>query len=345
MSAPTFIVGTGRCGSTMLSDVLRRHPDILSVSEFFTLVTDLGGRIEQTFPDGEVDGHAVHAIVAGAHPKQTLMHRHDVAMSEVLSRAGARFGADVPAILQTTLPHLTSAPEALFDEVSTFIIAQPPARIGQHYARLFTWLAEHFGKQHWVERSGGSLRIVRRLLDAFPDARFVHIVRDGRTTAMSMSKHYGFRMALVALQLTEILGCDPFESADRSCLADVPDELAPFLPEAFDAEAFRRYDTPLPLCGHYWSGEIIEGLKTLSTLPPDRVLTLRYEDFLATPKPAITRLVGFLDPRRVDAAWVDDVAGSVRSARASVDDLSRAERAALEDACAPGFAALGGLYP
>src|SRR5688572_8494150 len=103
MSEPTFIVGTGRCGSTLLSDVLRRHPDILSVSEFFTLVTDLGGRIEEAFPDGDVDGRAVHAVVAGAHPKQTLMHRHDVAMSEVLYRP--KDCLDVPAILNTTLPH------------------------------------------------------------------------------------------------------------------------------------------------------------------------------------------------------------------------------------------------
>ena len=339
MTAPAFIVGTGRCGSTMLSDVLRRHPDILSVSEFFTLVTDLGGRIAETFPEGGVDGQAVHAIACGAHPKQTLMHEHDVAMSEVLYRGAS----EVPAIMQTTLPHLTPEPEALFDEVSAFIARQPAAPIGRHYARLFDWLAVRFDKERWVERSGGSLRIVRRLFETFPDARFVHIVRDGRTTAMSMAKHYGFRMALVALQLTEILGCDPFESTDRTYIADVPDELMPFLPEHFDADAFRTYDVPLPLCGHYWSGEIMDGLKALSAVPADRVLTLRYEDFLATPKTAITQLVGFLDAPP-DAAWVDDVAGLVRSARMNVDALPRAERAALEDACAPGFAALGGLY-
>lgn len=341
MSAPTFIVGTGRCGSTMLSDVLRRHPDILSVSEFFTLVTDLGGRITETFPTGDVDGRAVHAIVAGAHPKQTLMHRHDIAMSEVLYRPTR--GPEVPAILQTTLPHLTDAPDAVLDALVPYLTGLPPAPIGVQYARVFDWLAAHFGKRRWVERSGGSLRIVRRLVDAFPGARFVHIVRDGRTTAMSMSKHHGFRMALVALQLTEILGCDPFESPDRTCVGDVPDELAPFLPEAFDAAAFRAYDTPLPLCGHYWSGEIIEGLRALAEVPASRVLTLRYEDFLATPKTAISRLVGFLDGMQ-DAAWIDAAAGLVRGARANVDDLPRAERYALEDACAPGFAALGGLY-
>ena len=34
MSTPTFIVGTGRCGSTMLSNMLREHPKVLSLSEF-----------------------------------------------------------------------------------------------------------------------------------------------------------------------------------------------------------------------------------------------------------------------------------------------------------------------
>ena len=34
MSTPTFVVGTGRCGSTMLSNMLREHPKVLSLSEF-----------------------------------------------------------------------------------------------------------------------------------------------------------------------------------------------------------------------------------------------------------------------------------------------------------------------
>lgn len=342
MSTPMFIVGTGRCGSTMLSEVLRMHPDILSVSEFFTLVTDLGGRIAETFPDGDVDGGAVHAIIAGAHPKQTLMHRHGIAMSEVLYRPGTQHA--VPAILQTTLPHLTPECDALFAEVAAYVRDLPAASIGRHYATLFDWLAARFGRQRWVERSGGSLRIVRRLLDAFPGARIVHIVRDGRTAAMSMSRHYGFRMALISLQLTEILGCDPFESDDRRGLADVPDELAGFLPESFDADAFRRYHTPLPLCGHYWSGEIIDGVQALREIAADRVLTLRYEDFLAMPKTAIHRLVEFIHPGPVDDTWVDGVAAMVRPATTDLATLEPSERAALEDACAPGFAALGELY-
>lgn len=33
--APVLVLSTGRCGSTMLSDVLNTHPEVLSLSEFF----------------------------------------------------------------------------------------------------------------------------------------------------------------------------------------------------------------------------------------------------------------------------------------------------------------------
>ena len=35
---PAFVLNTGRCGSTMLSDVLNGHPRVLSLSEFFGAV-------------------------------------------------------------------------------------------------------------------------------------------------------------------------------------------------------------------------------------------------------------------------------------------------------------------
>lgn len=345
--APTFIIGTGRCGSTMLSNFLREHPQIASLSEFFSLVTDFGGRIAESFPEGVVSAEEFWRIIASPYPKQTLMHKHKISMDEVLYQPGPtqRFSEAVPAILQTTLPHLTREHDQLFEELEGFVLSQPGAPIGEQYIRLFSWLTARFGKRLWVERSGGSLRIVRRLAQAFPEARFVHLVRDGRNCALSMSRHHGFRMALIAMALTEILGVDPFESADRRYEQDIPEEFFRFLPEHFDAQGFCDYRTPLPLCGHYWSGEIIAGLRELSNLPQERVCTLRYEDFLLDPKTSIRRLAAFLHPDFVDEPWIERVAASVRPARSIWRALPEEERSALDEACGPGFEALRGLYP
>ncbi|MEQ1570465.1 MAG: sulfotransferase [Myxococcota bacterium] len=345
MEAPVFVVGTGRCGSTMLSEMLRAHPRRVSLSEFWSIVTDLGGRIAETFPDGPVTAEAFWDLIGGVHPMQATLLRHGVAMDEVLYRTGPgrRFTAEsgIPAILQTVLPHLSGSPDALFDEVRSFVATLPTAPAAAQYRALFDWLAARFDRSGWIERSGGSLRIVARLHQAFPDARFVHLVRDGRDCAQSMSRHPGFRMALIGAQLTEILGVDPYTSPDRAGEGDLPDELVPFLPERFDPVAFVRYETPLTLCGHYWSGECMAGARELASVGSDRVLTLWYEDILAHPARALEQLDGFLGSGAGSSEWITRSAAAVRAPRSSWRALPPDALRELEEACAPGFAALG----
>jgi hypothetical protein len=348
MTAPVFIVGTGRCGSTLLSSMLREHAAVLSLSEFFSFTTDLGGRIRGSFAPGTVDASRFASVVCGTPPKLSLLRRHGLLMDEMLYRPvpGGRFSAEhgVPALLETTLPHLVPGADALFDEVSAFVATLPPAPMAEQYRSLFGWLTQRCAKRTWVERSGGSLRIVSRLRSAFPEARFVHIVRDGRDAALSMSRHYGFRMALIAVQLTEILGVDPYESPNRDAEQDLPDELVPFLPEHFDAEAFRSYETPPVLCAHYWSGECMAGAVELAAVPAERLLTLRYEDLLARPAAMLERLLTFIDPELVDPEWTRRVAATVRAPRSTHKDLPPPVLRELSEACRPGFEALGELY-
>lgn len=345
--APVFVVGTGRCGSTLLSRFLAMHPDILSLSELFVFATDLGGRIAAAFPDGPIDGAGLWSILGRAHPRQTLMLRHDVMMDEALYRPGPgrRFDATtgIPAICATTLPHLTDDPDAAYDRLAALATALPAAPVGVQYAALFDAMRREAGARVWVERSGGSLRVVRRLRQHFPEARFAHIVRDGRDAALSMSRHYGFRLALAAAQITEILGVDPYESDDRTWEADLPDALMPYLPERFDPAWFRQDETPLPLCGHYWSGEIRSGLADLDGLGPDRLLTLRYEDVLEAPASHLDRFFRFVlhgEPG-VD---VDAYARLVRRPRSDWRALPPRAAAALNEACAPGFRALAAAF-
>jgi putative sulfotransferase len=325
--------------------MLRDHPAILSLSEFFTFVTDLGTRIPQAFPVGLVDGEQFWRILSTCYPKQTIMLQHELAMDEVLypytsSLTRYNMQTGVPALLQTTLPHLTSDHDRLFGEVQAFVMTLAPALIAVQYRRFFTWLQHRFSRQLWVERSGSSLRIVARLLQHFPGARFVHIVRDGRDCALSMSRHYGFRMVLIAFYLLEILGCDPYEEANRTHIEDLPDDLYAFLPEHFNGEAFRAYEIAPSLFGHYWTGELQQGLSTLAQIPQERVLTLHFEDFLTDPEKPLKKFMSFIGSAFVDENWIQHAASLVRPVRSSWKTLPPVEQLHLQRACQAGFEAL-----
>ena len=109
------------------------------------------------------------------------------------------------------------------------------------------------------------------------------------------------------------------------------------------SEAFLAFDAPAPLCAHYWSGEIVAGLRDLAGLGSDRLLTVRYEDFLARPAALARELIGFICEGDVDEAWVARAAALVGQGRSRWQALPERARIEVERACAPGFAALAGI--
>lgn len=372
-----FVVGTGRCGSTLVSGMLRQHSSILSLSEWFSFISDLGCAIADAFPEGLVSAEQMWAIIGAQLPRQNLMLRHDVVMPEVLypwnatsqqvepvpakaqtptPRPSHRFNAEtgVPAICQVALPHLTDDPDALFDQLQTVVLSLSPAPVGVQYQRIFAWLAQKQGASTWVERSGGGLRILARLRQHFPRARFLHIVRDGADTALSMSQHRGFRFVFAAFQLLEVLGVDPYVSNNRRWEEDLSDEQAALLPERFTKQVFLDFSTPPPMCGHYWSGEICHGLTLLQDMPASKLMTLRYEDILLQAAASCADMLAFILQREVDTlheehkAWVALVAAMVRKPTSSWEALPARLREQTDHACQAGMKALaaaGVVYP
>ena len=349
MSAPVLVLGTGRCGSTLLSEILRDHPTILSVSELIAFVTDLGSRIPEVLPRGEVDGATFWAWLATPQPLQSALLAQGLRMKEVIYPfERGRFAPDaLPPILQATLPHLApDDPDALFDALAAEVPSWTVASAADQYRRLFVWLCQRLGRRTWVERSGGGLRVAPRLLAAFPEAKVIHLVRDGRNTALSMASHIGFRMAFIHAQLVELLGVDPFRDPSRRDEEDLSDELAALLPECFSKRAFDAFDLSPVVCGHYWSGEITLGLKALGTVPPERLLTLSYEDLCADPTGALTRLGRFIGDE-LHPDWLETAAARVGQGTSAWERLPAREAAELDEACRPGFAALAafGVQP
>src|SRR5690242_10168524 len=135
--APAFIVGTGRCGSTMLSNMLREHPAVLSISEFLVTIADFGGRMSHAFPGVPIDATRVWSVVAGCHPKQTTLLRNHCEIEEMIYplTPGSRFSREtgVPAVMFATLPHITTKHDALFDELHEFVMTLNPGQPMRQY--------------------------------------------------------------------------------------------------------------------------------------------------------------------------------------------------------------------
>ena len=348
LPAPAFIVSSGRCGSSLISNVLNTNPQVLSLSEFFRMLSDLGARWAQCMPEGEMSGTQFASLLCTPALRQNLLLQHGLHMEESLYQpaAGKAFlpGQGVPPILMTSLPHLSSEHDALFADICQFLQAQESASAAQHYARFFDWMRLRFGRKLWVERSGGSLRMVPSLFKAFPQARFIHLVRDGRNCAISMSQHFGYRMLMLGMQLRHEFGFDPFAPDAPAITQFVPEKWQGLLPQDFNADAFRAFQVPLAHCGQFWANEMRTGLRALEAIPRNQLLTLRYEASLNAPEQALARLAFFLDKDIVTVDWIRKAAIKIRSPRSSWTNLDARGRAELAEAVKPGVVALGDLY-
>lgn len=314
-----FIVGTGRCGSTLLSLMVADHPDVVTLHEFFT-----GLDWAQRFRVDTVTGGELAAILGAEQPVTTEVLARGHTSDEIRYPFGApqaryQVGDPVPWLLITMLSRLTDDPDPLFDAFIDEARRRPPATMAEHYRHLFAWVAGRFEGSSWVERSGSSLDYLGTLLDVFPDARFVHIHRDGLEAALSIRAHRFFRLGVAVFFDLFPRGVD--EATAITHVIDTP--------------------PPLSAAGQYWSDQVLRGFAALPRLDRDQYLEVRFEDLCSAPAETLERVAVFLDlPDR--AAWIGAAAARVTGLPPSrADGLSHRDRAELEAACRPGQVLLG----
>lgn len=350
--APVIVLSTGRCGSTMISDVLNRHPKVLSLSEFFSF---LGIR---AFRKKRLDGKAMWDLCTRQSPLLRALLTSDKIISEIIypfHAPQARFSPrNLPAILCTTLPHLTPDFDSLYDELGPVVRARPREDLADQYRFLFEWLRDRFDRDLWIERSGASLLFGFRLLKLFPEARVVHIYRDGRDTAMSMNRHGAFVILLATLQKLRRVGLKPpyYSRIENNTVKGPPPDAPPVYSalEGFvqslvlrllDLEQMARQEFELEAYGELWSRMILFGHRYLASLPPDRLLALSYEDVLQHPREKLTELIEFVGPGLADDVWLDEAVRIPRPNPSRYLALEPEAQLRLTRACAPGLEVLG----
>ncbi len=323
-----FVVGTGRCGSTLLSQMLARHPAVTSLFEFFN-----GLDMTRRFASEPVDGETFAELVSQAHPFVTMVLARGYDVPEVVYPfgPGARFSRKqgLPWLLVSLLSRLSDRPDECFDEIRAELATWPRRHLREHYRALFDHLTWRDGGRVWIERSGSAIDYVASLDAFFPEARFVHIHRDGPEAALSIREHPAFRLA-VTLSTAHLRGAPP--SLDQLSEYERGEEIDRQLKLRPDAEHF----------GAFWSAQLARGVPMLEALGPARVLDLRFEDLVEAPERELARICDFFALEVGAGRFLRDASGLVRGMPpARAPELPAEERARLEAACASGMRLLG----
>ncbi|MDL4817260.1 sulfotransferase family protein [Actinomadura opuntiae] len=289
----TLVLCSGRCGSTIVADLLAESPRTLPILEL------LYAHFQDGVPEGTVTGaefwallnrpwRALNTVVGlGRVPAEVRYRIEDPANPPTLS-----------ALLGFTLPAISDDPEGLLGTLGAIVQEFPAGPVGAHYRRLFASLCELTGGERWVEKSAGSVLYIRELLPMFPQARIVHLVRDCVDVALSMSRHPMFQLAELRHELLQRMGADPY-AAGYTAPDEAPDpEVERLLPGRLDAAALdERAASEEPLIRLVVMQAVMarHAEEALAARPSDRVLRMRYEDLLDRPQEELARLARFLE--------------------------------------------------
>lgn len=271
-SGPLFLVGCGRSGTSLLRLMMDAHPDLAVPEESHVIYQVARGCVQGSWPP-RPDAAAVRRFVS-------LLDDHRYLSLWELSKTslGLRL-------------------EALGDSLS--------------YAALFSALFEEYaarqGKPRWGDKTPMHVMYIPLLRKLFPDARFVHLVRDGRDVAASLLTRtwgpthlfyaglYWKWLVLAGLAAGRSLGPDVVRVLRHEDLIAEPEqnlrEICAWADLEFDDSMLRYYQTD---SAHLYAARGDE--KTRRVLdPPNPALSYRWKQSMsASDQRSLLRQAGAL---------------------------------------------------
>lgn len=260
-----FMIGTGRCGSSLLHEVLARHPGVGFLSN-----------VEDNFAVAAPAGRWNRVVYQSVPPRFTQKGRARFAPSE-----GYRaIDRDVSPLISTPVRDLTA------DDATPWL--------AERFRRFFEERARTQRAPVFVHKFTGWPR-VGFVHAVFPDARFIHVVRDGRAVASSLLQMDWWKGAAGP----EGWGFGP-------------------LPEPYAAEWDASGRSFALLAGLEWKVLIDASEAARQTVPASNWLEVRYEDVVADPETGFRKMLEFLD-----LPWSDAFAAGLARHRFDLSALTR----------------------
>ena len=249
MSPPLFLLGCPRSGTSLLYKSICLHPDAAWISNYVRRVPAVPQLAALNRVHGRLPRLRSRAWFGSDGSNAYVYQRH----RPVAERVFPMPVEGEPVFRRCGLPELpggTTAPDAA-------------ARLRRAVRRI----CSAAGSGTFVSKRIANNQRIPILLEAFPDARFVCITRDGRGVAASLSKVDWWNDSIVFWY-----GGSP----------------AQWAAEGRD---------PWELCAREWVEQVRSLDEGLGTVPASQVLHMRYEDLVADPLAVLARTIDFAGMR------------------------------------------------
>ena len=226
-------------------------------------------------------------------------------------------------MVQITQPLAVKRYLGLVDEASCL------ATIHETYGAAIRWCSA----THWGDSSNKLSWLIPELAASFPEARFVHLVRDGRKVSSSYfhklgDECYDDRSTAILQAHYDSPNSHPAPPPEKKYWWPLPRH------GSKDAAAFRGFNQFERICWH-WAEMNRLALEELSRLPRERTLFVRLEDLRASPS-EVRALYEFLS-----LPWRDEAYGVF----ARPHNVNRPEDRLLDAAQRAQFDAIAGDMP
>lgn len=239
-----FLVGAGRSGTTLLYKLLSLHPKVAYISNY---------------------EHRASWLPAG------LMSR--LLANQIEAKLGAWFDQSSNAyfINRPLRKKFFPTPvegESIYTRCGMPLFPQdnyyPEEKTAVCMQRIFDRIRSRVRAEIMLSKRTANNRRIPILNSIFPDAKYVHLIRDGREVADSLSKVEWWSNHIVWW-------------SGRTA-----------------AEMEQSGEARITICAKNWAMELKEIYSGLSTIQTDRILDVRYELLLAKPVDQLASILAFL---------------------------------------------------
>lgn len=235
---PIFLIGSGRSGTTLLLDLLTKHPDLAWFSNWFNLHPNYPWLAA---PLRIWDIPIIGSKIAGRIPG--LLHSHEAI--NVYKYCGIR--------------------DLHYEKRSFLIETDVTCKAATCMRGLIARYLAFRGKKRFITKNTNNCARVRYLKTIFPDAQFIHIIRDGRAVAYSL------------------LNVEWWPNLTLWWSGFTPDEWK------------REGNSPIELCARHWQHMVHTVRSNAATFPSGDYIEIKYEDLVKDTMHQLSMILEFCD--------------------------------------------------